>query len=262
MRIHLDGKTVYAYTGSKPIVPGQRTVVFIHGAASDHSTWALQSRYFAYHGCNALAVDLPGHGKSTGPAPASIQDMATWVLRLLDAVGIEKAVLIGHSMGSLVALEAGATARQRVEKLVLVAAAFPMSVSEALLNNARAHDHAAIEMINVWSHSARGQTGGNRAPGQWIMGSSLRLLERTAEPLYSDFSACNQYAAGPDSAASIACPVLMISGSRDLMTPARNVQRLAEKIANLSSVLIEGSGHDIMAERPDALLDALIAFVD
>jgi pimeloyl-ACP methyl ester carboxylesterase len=262
MRIELSGKTVYAYTGTKALIPGQRSVMFIHGAANDHSVWALQSRYFAYHGFNVLALDLPGHGKSAGPAPSNIQDMAAWVLRVLGAVGVEKAVLVGHSMGSLIALEAAASTPQRVEKLVLIATAFPMKVSDALLNTARAHDHTALEMINVWSHSADGQTGGNRVPGQWIMGSSMRLLERTAEPLYNDFDACNQYDAGADSAAKVACPVLMISGSRDLMTPPRSAKALAEKLANLEAVTIEGSGHDLMAEQPDAVLDALISFIE
>ncbi len=262
MRIELSGKTVYAYTGTKPLIPGQRSIMFIHGAANDHSVWALQSRYFAYHGFNVLAVDLPGHGKSTGPALPSIQNMAAWVLSVLDAVRIEKAALVGHSMGSLIALEAAASAPQRVEKLVLVSTAFPMKVSDALLNTARAHDHAALEMINVWSHSASGQTGGNRAPGQWIMGGSMRLLERTAGPLYNDFDACNRYTAGADSAAKVACPALMVSGSHDLMTPPRSAKPLAEKLGNPKSVTIEGSGHDLMAERPDAVLDALISFID
>ena len=262
MRIELSGKTVYAYTGTKSLVPGQRTVVFIHGAANDHSVWQLQSRYFAYHGFNVLAVDLPGHGKSTGPALPSIPDMAAWAVDVLDAAGIEKATLVGHSMGSLIALEATASAPQRVEKLALICTAFPMKVSDALLNTARARDHAALEMINVWSHSEGGQTGGNRVPGQWIMGGSMRLLERTAVPLYNDFDACNQYAAGADSAAKVACLVLMISGSRDLMTPPRSAKALAEKLANLRSVTIEGSGHDLMTEQPDALLDALISFIE
>ena len=262
MRIELSGKTVYAYTGTKPIIPGQRSVMFIHGAANDHSVWALQSRYFAYHGFNVLAVDLPGHGKSAGPALPGIEDMAAWTLTVLDAVGIDKATLVGHSMGSLIALEAAASAQQRVKKLALVATAFPMKVSDALLGAAGAREHAALEMINVWSHSAGGQTGGSRVPGQWIMGGSMRLLERTAAPLYNDFNACNQYAAGADSAAQVICPVLMIAGSRDLMTPPRSAKSLAEKLANLKSVTIEGSGHDLMAEQPDAVLDALISFID
>jgi len=262
MRIEVNSKTVYAYTGTKPLVPGQRSVVFIHGAANDHSVWALQSRYFAYHGFNVLALDLPGHGKSMGPALTSIQEMAGWVVQVLDAVEIEKAILVGHSMGSLIALEAAASGARRVQRLTLIGTAFPMKVSDALLQTARAHDHAALEMINVWSHSAEGQTGGNRVPGQWIMGASMRLLERTADPLYSDFAACNEYAAGADSAAKVACPVLMISGSRDLMTPPHGARPLAGKLVDVRSLTIEGSGHDLMAEQPDAVLDALISFVD
>ena len=192
MLLQVDRKSAYAYTGTKPIVSGQRTVMFIHGAANDHSVWALQSRYFAYHGFNVLAVDLPGHGKSVGPALASVEDMAAWTIGVLDAAGIKKAALVGHSMGSLVALETAARHPDRVEKLALIGTAFPMKVSDALLGTARERDHAALEMINVWSHSAAGQTGGNRVPGQWIMGGSMRLLERTAEPLYNDFNACNR----------------------------------------------------------------------
>jgi len=261
MRLEVSGKTVYAYTGTKPIVPGQRSVMFVHGAANDHSVWALQSRYFAYHGFNVLAVDLPGHGKSAGPASSSVEDMAAWALRVLDAAGIVKAALVGHSMGSLIALEAAACAPARVQKLVLVGTAFPMRVSDALLDSARAHEHAALDMINVWSHSAAGQTGGNRVPGQWIMGGSMRLLERTTEPLYSDFNACNQYAAGAATAAEVACPVLIMSGGRDVMTPPRNAKSIADKLAHVQQVTIAGAGHDLMVERPDAVLDALIGFL-
>ena len=259
--LNVDSKAVYAYTGTKALVPSQRTVVFIHGAANDHSVWALQSRYFAYHGCNVLAVDLPGHGKSAGPALPAIEDMADWAVRVLDAAGVTQATWIGHSMGSLISLDAAARHPQRVEKLALVGCAFPMKVSDALLTTAQAQDHVALEMINVWSHSAAGQNGGNRVPGQWIMGGSMRLLERTFQPLYNDFNACNQYAAGAAGAAKVTCPVLMISGSRDVMTPPRAAKALAEKFRDLRSVTLEGAGHDLMAEQPDAVLDALIGFV-
>jgi pimeloyl-ACP methyl ester carboxylesterase len=261
MQFELQGRRVYAYTGTKPIVPEQRTVLFIHGAANDHSVWALQSRYFAYHGFNVLAVDLPGHGKSDGPALASIEELAAWTFAVLDTAALERAVLVGHSMGSLIALQAAAARVERVEKLVLIGSAFPMKVSDALLQTAHAGEHAALEMINVWSHSASGQTGGNRVPGQWIMGGSMRLLERTMAPLYTDFNACNQYTGGLESAQKVRCPTLMISGKSDLMTPARAAQPIAEKIATVKIVTLEGCGHDLMAEQPDAVLDALIAFV-
>ena len=261
MQLSVDGKSVYLYTGTKPLVPAQRSVMFIHGAANDHSVWALQSRYFAYHGCNVLAVDLPGHGKSAGPALATVEAMADWAIAVLDAAKLEKAALVGHSMGSLIALETAVRHPQHVDKLVLVATAFPMKVSEALLGAAEARSPDAVQMINVWSHSPAGQAGGNRVPGVWIMGASNRLIERTAAPLHNDFQACNAYSAGLESADKVACPVLMIAGSRDLMTPPRAAKALAEKLRNLKTVVIEGCGHDLMAEQPDAVLDALIAFV-
>jgi pimeloyl-ACP methyl ester carboxylesterase len=261
MLLQVDRKSVYAYTGTKPIAPGQRTVMFMHGAANDHSVWALQSRYFAYHGFNVLAVDLPGHGKSVGPALSSVEDMAAWAIRVLDAAGIEQAALVGHSMGSLIALETAARHPDRVEKLALIGTAFPMKVSDALLGTARERDRAALEMINVWSHSAAGQTGGNRVPGQWIMGGSMRLLERTAAPLYNDFNACNQYTGGADSAAKVTCAVLLIAGSRDQMTPPKAAKTIADQLPNRKAVLVDGSGHDLMAEQPDAVLNALISFL-
>jgi len=260
MYFDVNGKRVYAYTGTKALVPSQRSVMFIHGAANDHSVWGLQSRYFAYHGFNVLAIDLPGHGRSVGPALPSIEEAAAWVITVLEGVDASRAALVGHSMGSLIALETAAQYPDRIDKLALVATAFPMKVSDELLGTARERDHAALEMINVWSHSAAGQTGGNRVPGQWIMGGSMRLLERTAAPLYNDFNACNQYAAGVQSAAKVTCPVLMIAGSRDMMTPPRANKGLTEQFSNLKSVIIQGSGHDLMAEQPDAVLDALIGF--
>ena len=70
----------YAYTGARRLDAGQaRRSVFVHGAAHDHSVWALQSRYFAHHGCNVLAVDLPGHGRSGGAALATIEAIADWI---------------------------------------------------------------------------------------------------------------------------------------------------------------------------------------
>jgi len=261
MQFELQGRRIYAYTGTKPIVAGQRTVVFIHGAATDHSVWALQSRYFAYHGFNVLAVDLPGHGKSDGPALATIEELGRWTIEVLDTATVNQATLVGHSMGALIALHTAAEHAERVDKLVLVGAAFPMKVSDALLQTAYAGDHAALEMINVWSHSASGQTGGNRVPGQWIMGTSMRLLERTMAPLYTDFNACNQYAAGLESAGKVRCPALVISGKSDLMTPPRSAQAIAEKLKGAKTVVLEGGGHDLMAEQPDAVLDTLMAFV-
>ena len=259
MYLKVDTKKVYAYTANHAFDAAKPTVAFIHGAANDHSVWALQSRYFAYHGWNALAVDLPGHGKSEGKALDRIGDIADWVARVLDAAGASTASLVGHSMGSLVALETAARHPARVAKLALVGTAVPMPVSEPLLNASKANDHVAYEMINVFSHSNTAQVGGNRVPGIWMMGSAMRLMERSGSGvLHADFSACNAYGNGLEVAAQIKCPVLLILGKRDQMAPMKAAQALATEIPNTRTVALEGAGHALMTEQPDAVLDALI----
>lgn len=261
MHIAIASAPAFVYTGAKPLLGPQPSVMFIHGAANDHSVWALQSRYFAHHGWNVLAVDLPGHGKTPAPELTSIEALADWCAQVLRAAGAGPAVIVGHSMGSLVALELAARHPEQVAKIVLVGTAFPMKVSDTLLGAARAEDHAALDMINVWGHSGAGQMGGNRAPGQWMMGAGMRLLERNAKPLHTDFTACNVYTGAGTSSAKVTCPALVIAGSRDLMTPAKSAQSLAGQLPDAKVMLLDGAGHDIMSEQPDALLDALIGFL-
>ena len=258
----VDGKRVYTYTAGRALDAKLPSVVFVHGAANDHSAFLLQSRYFAYHGCNALALDLPGHGRSDGPPLASIGAIADWVARALDAAGIEQAALVGHSMGSLAILECAARHPERVRALALVGTAAPMPVGEVLMNAAREDSHDALDMLTIWGHSGAAQIGGNAVPGMWMTGANLRLLER-AKPqvLHVDLKACAEYADGPASAAKVKCPTLFILGSRDMMTPPRNTKDLRAAIAGSRTVVLEGAGHALMAERPDAVLDALTGFV-
>ncbi|HWQ39851.1 MAG TPA: alpha/beta hydrolase [Burkholderiales bacterium] len=262
MYLNVGGHRAYAYTAGRSIDGNKPTAVFVHGAANDHSVWALQSRYFAYHGWNVLAVDLPGHGKSQGNARESIEALAHWVMELLDAAGVARAALIGHSMGSLVSLHAAASEPARVARLALVGTAIPMAVSEALLASSKANDHVAFEMINAYSHSPAAQIGGNRVPGLWMLGNNLRLMERSAPGvLHADFVACNSYTAGLEAAGKIACPVLLILGKRDLMTPMKSARELAARLKDAKVVALDGAGHALMAEKPDEVLDALIGFL-
>jgi pimeloyl-ACP methyl ester carboxylesterase len=262
MYLTIDKRKTYAYTANRAFDPSKPTVVFIHGAANDHSVWSLQSRYFAYHGWNALAVDLPGHGKSAGAALNSVGDLAGWIAHFLDAVGAKDVTLVGHSMGSLVALETSARHPERIRKLVMIGTAVPIQVSETLLHASKANDHAAYEMINVFAHSNAAQLGGNRVPGMWMMGSAMRLMERSGDGvLHADFSACNDYAAGLEAAQKVKCPVLMILGKRDLMTPMKIAKDVISKLADVKVVALEGTGHALMAEKPDEVLDSLISFL-
>lgn len=262
MEFTVNNAKAYAYTGGKPFNPELPSVVFIHGAENDHSVWALQSRWFAHHGFGVMAVDLPGHGLSDGPLLSSVEAQAKWIVALLDAAGAEDAALVGHSMGSLIALEAASRFPERVSSIVLVGTAVPMPVSEALLTAARDARPKADGMVNVWSHGPRGAIGGNTVPGMWMMGASLRLMERAApDVLHNDLNACNAYARGLEAAAAAQCPALLIVGSRDMMTSPRGAPKLAAAMKDARIAAIEGSGHALMAEYPDAVLDALRGFL-
>lgn len=258
MLTRVDGETTYAYTGAREFDAALPSMVFVHGGGLDHSVWVLQSRYFAHHGFNALAVDLPGHGRSKGKSCSEISSYADWVARFLDALGLDEAVLCGHSMGSLVALEAAARYPERVSRLGLIGTAVPMPVTDALLSAAEANEHAAFDMVNIWGHTL-GHIGGHRAPGMWMMGGAVRLLERAAPGvLHGDLRACNAYRHGLESGARVQCPTVMILGEFDMMSPLKRALKLAAVIPGARKVVVPGCGHMLMAERPDEVLEALI----
>lgn len=260
----IQGKASYCYSGGKPFDAALPTVVFIHGAQNDHSVWALQSRWFAHHGFGVLALDLPGHGRSAGPALASVEAMADWLLAVLDAAGVARALLVGHSMGSLIALEAAHRAPERVRALALLGTTYPMKVSDALLATARDDEAAAIDMVNIWSHGTLAHKPSSPAPGFSVMGGAQRLMARMsainpAQLFYTDFSACNAYANGEAAAAGVRCPVLFIFGRQDMMTPPRSTKLLTAALAHGKVVQVD-AGHSLMSEQPDAVLDALAGF--
>jgi pimeloyl-ACP methyl ester carboxylesterase len=262
VRVDVSGCGVYAYTGSRAFDPALPTAVFVHGAASDHSVWALQSRYLAHHGRNVFAPDLPGHGRSDGLALSSVGAIADWIVALLDAVGVDQAALVGHSLGSLAVLEAAGRYPQRVGRIALLGPSAPMPVADALLDAAKRDDHAAFEMINGWSFSPADQLGGNPWPGLWMTGNAMRLMERSKPGvLYTDLVACRSYADGLDAAGKVRCPALVVIGERDQMTPPRNAAALIAALADKRLLTIPGSGHSLMAEAPDAVLDALRSFL-
>jgi pimeloyl-ACP methyl ester carboxylesterase len=262
MELTVDGRLAYAYTGGRPFDPALPAVVLVHGGDQDHSVWGLQSRYLAHHGHGVLAVDLPGHGRSEGAPLGRIEDMADWIVALLDRAGSAKAALLGHSMGSLAVLECAARFPGRVERIAMLGTAFPMRVSPELLEATRSDEGSAREMINIWSHAAYAHYPGNPGPGFWVIGGNRRLMER-ARPgvLHADFAACNDYRSGLERAAQVRCPALLILGPRDQMTPERNAAGLARAIPGAKVVRIAGSGHNLMGEKPDEVLDALREFL-
>jgi pimeloyl-ACP methyl ester carboxylesterase len=258
MEIATPKHRFYASTGGKDFDPALPSIVFIHGAGMDHTAWALQTRYFAHHGRNVLALDLPGHGRSAGPGLASIAAMADCVLAALDAVGAKRASLVGHSMGALTALAAAAKAPDRIAALALLGAAPLMPVHPDLLAEAASGEHNAVDLMVTWAVGRQAQLGANAAPGLWLTGAALRLLERAdAAVLAGDLAACDAYRGAAEAAASVSCPTLLLLGADDRMAPATKAVAFARSFKDGRSVVLRGSGHMMMLEDPAATLAAL-----
>jgi pimeloyl-ACP methyl ester carboxylesterase len=262
MDLEVRGETAYAATGGRETDSGKESVVFIHGVGQDHTIWVLPVRYFASHDRNVLAVDLPGHGRSSGAPLETIEEMADWVVEALDSAGIGRAAFVGHSMGSLVALDAAARYPERVRSLAMVGVSFPLAVADPLMTSAEADDHDAIDMLTYWGHSSTAQIGGSPTPGMWMTGGSMRLWERAAPGvIHTDLTACDEYTAGSERASEVKCPTLLLLGERDRMTPARGAESIRQAIPDQDTVVFAGAGHPLLLERSDPILDELIRVV-
>ncbi len=266
MKISVNGHDSYCYTGGKAFDAAQPTAIFIHGVLNDHSVWVLQTRYLAHHGWNVLAVDLPGHCRSAGDPPPTVEAAADFVLALMDAAGLTQAALVGHSFGSLVALEAAARAPERITHLVLVGVAFPMKVAPALLDSALNDPLKALTMVNVFSRATLAPPPSALGPGTWVYGASMALGRRVlaSNPrvnlFHTGFLACDRYTHGEEAMAQVVCPVLFVLGSLDQMTPVKAAQGLIKQAQNAHVVHLP-SGHHQMNEAPEPMLAALVKFL-
>lgn len=276
MKLTVNGTEAYGYSGGKPLDAGLPCVVFVHGALHDHSVWTLLARWCAHHGHGVLALDLPGHGRSAGPPLGSVEALADWVLAVLAAAGVQQpgqATLVGHSLGSLIALECAARAPGVVGRLVMVATAYPMRVSQALLDTARDNPLKAIDMVNSFSIGSWAAKPSFPGPGMWLHGSNRALMRRVlaggqaafavadghdsgATNLFQhDFSVCDRYGNGLQAAARVRCPVTMVLGKLDQMTPPRSAGEIAAALK--ARVVTLATGHSIPSEDPEGLLAAL-----
>jgi pimeloyl-ACP methyl ester carboxylesterase len=248
----IDGAAAFLAAGD-PERAGAPTIPLLHGAGMDHRAWRAQLAALASGGARALAPDFPGHGRSAGSALTRISDLADWTIRLADALGLESLSLAGHSMGALVAIEAATRLGARVAGIALTGAAAEMPVRPALLEAAREDRARAAEMIAGWAFGLAAQADGQAEAGRRLIAASPHGV------LAADLQACADYRNGPDAAAQLGCPVLVIAGEKDKMTPARRGRALAEAIRGARHEELPGIGHMLPVEAPERVSELLLS---
>jgi pimeloyl-ACP methyl ester carboxylesterase len=261
MQLIVRGYPAYAYTGGRPFDPALPAIVFVHGAAFDHSVWQWQSRYFAHHGYCVLAVDLPGHGRSPGAVRNRIEALADWTAAFIENAGLADAAVVGHSLGSLVALDVALRHADRVSKLALLATSAPMPVGEAFIAAARDDSPAALDMQAVWGHSRNVALAHSPVPGMSLLGASRQLNGRARSGvLHADLEACHAYEPVPEKIRQLDVPTLVLAGRRDQMTAFKAGEALAAAIPGATFVALD-AGHAMMTEAPRETLHALRDFL-
>jgi pimeloyl-ACP methyl ester carboxylesterase len=262
MIISVDGRRAHASTGGVELSGDDPVVLLIHGAGNDSTVWQLQTRYLAYRGFRAVAVDLPGHGHSEGDALPTVEAMADWVARFVDAAGFESVHAVGHSMGTFIALELASRHPRITVSITLCATATGMPVHPDLLAAAEHDLPAAAALMTAWGHARPAHLGLNPTPGLWMLGGSRALVENSRPGvLATDFRACMSYTGAEAAAAATTCPATVVIGLGDKMTPPKSGRALAAALDSPTIIELADTGHFMMTENPRAVKRAILASV-
>ena len=263
MKLKVKGKNAYFTTSGRDIDKNQPTIVFVHGSGLTHVSWVLQTRYFAFHGYSILAIDLPGHGYSEGPALESIEEQGKWISDVIDSVEMKEASLVGHSQGCLIVLECASQFPEKVKSIGLMGGAGAIPMNPELLDLAEKGDPKAVDLMMDWAHGPAGHFGGHPVPGLHHMnlGGSIVVNGSVKNALGVDFRACDNYKNGFEAAKKIKCPAINILVDRDRMCPVKAGKKLAENIENSEVEIIENCGHMILLEEAGKSLEILKKFI-
>ncbi len=263
MKFEVDGIEAYASTGGKDHVPGQTYLIFMHGTGASHVVWSQQARSFAYGGYNVVAVDFPGHNFSAGDPLKTVEDQAAWIVKVMDALDIDKGVLVGHSQGGLVALAAADLAPERMEKIAFVATAAAIPVNDYLINTAETKEPKAKSAMTAWGLGPDAHHYNNTIPGYAHVGVGLRIMDFNPDGVVAnDLKACAAFENGLEMAAKITCPTLCVLAGKDKMTPLRSGMKLADALQNNTLHVLKGSGHTVPTERAHELNEHLRNFLE
>ncbi len=240
------------YVDRRPAPERQPPVVFVHGAGGSHQLWLYHVRDLPY--ARTCALDLPGHGRSQGPGRDTITAYGDWLVAFLDGVGLGRVVLVGHSMGGGITLDVALRYPDRVAGIGLVATGARMRVAPALLEGLRQEPDGAVQLIASWSY-------GPEAPEEMVRQGRRQLQQAPPDVLYGDFAACDVFDVR-DRLGEILVPAFVLCGTKDRMTPAKYAPALRNGMPNSTLHLVEGAGHMVLLEQPQAITKALVGLLD
>jgi pimeloyl-ACP methyl ester carboxylesterase len=271
MKFLVQQQPAHVFTGSaagdSEFDPAKPSVVFIHGAANDHGVWApvlqqsAEKRYFPES--NLLAVDLPGHGQTFAEAKTSIEAYADWLINFLDNGAIKAATLVGHSMGSLIALDVARRYPDRVARLGLIGTALPMPVSDAVTQMVQTDPAAACDQLTRWNFYLRKNADGSFPPPSPAM-QVYRSLLAAARPgvMATDLAACARYQLDDATIAAITTPTFILASENDKMTSAAAATSLSTRLPNAKLTMLSGVGHSMMQETPTKVAEWINTLID
>ena len=240
-----------------------KPIIFIHGTGMDHTVWTLPVRHFLRKRRDVIAIDLPGHGSNQDKTLSSVEKISDYIYAFLDKNSISNFSVVGHSMGSLIALEMASSQPERVNAISMIGTAFPMQVNDALLDSAKNNSQIAIDILTFVGYSYASRLGGNKNPGIWMTELTKRLMQKSSKGvIYKDLKACADFKYGLEKANKVQGKVQLILGSNDFLTPKFKAQNLIQAFKNPSVEEVKGSGHSLMMEEPNKVLEYLKKLFD
>ena len=242
----------YFESGSADSAPGRCPLILIHGAGGSALHWPTEVRRLQGHW--VLAVDLPGHGKSEGQSPATIEGYVECLRNWLDALAIERAVWVGHSMGGGISLTAALSIPERVAGLVLVGTGGRLRVHPLILESTAQPEAflGAVDLIVKWAFSSS-------APSSLTQLVAKRMAETQPKVLHNDFKACDGFDL-MSRLEDVLAPAIAICGRDDKLTPPKYSGHLAQQIPDARLKLIDDAGHMVMLEKPVEVAQAIQSF--
>ena len=235
------GEIYYAETGKNHTE--NPTIILVHGASGNHLAWPKALRRI--EGWRVIAPDLPAHGKSSGDACDTVDAYAEAIGMMIQTLDIASAIVIGHSMGGAIAQTVALQHPQKVAGTVLIGTGAYLTVNDALLETIQQDFEKAASLMSKWSW-------GPSATDAMRSGDKQQILSNPSAVVYQDYVACSRFDVR-NRLNEIECPVLIVGGHADKMTPLNLSQDLHAAIKNSTLKTIENGGHMMMLEFPEDL---------